>query len=29
MIKENTRPYTKKDGVIQFPWEVLILTAKY
>jgi ubiquinone/menaquinone biosynthesis C-methylase UbiE len=29
MIKENTRPYTKNDGVIQFPWEVLILTAKY
>lgn len=29
MIRENTKPYTKRDGKIQFPWEVLILTAKY
>ena len=29
MVKENTKPYTKKNGVIQFPWEVLILTAKH
>lgn len=28
MVKENTKPYTKKNGIIQFPWEVLILTAK-
>ena len=29
MVKENTKPYTKKNGIIQFPWEVLILTAKH
>ena len=29
MVKENTKPYTKKNGMIQFPWEVLILTAKH
>ena len=29
MVKENTEPYTKSDGIIQFPWEVLILTAKH
>ena len=29
MIRKNTKPYTKRDGEIQFPWEVLILTAKY
>ena len=28
MIKENTKPYTKRNGIIQFPWEVLILTAQ-
>ena len=29
MVRENTRPYTKRNGIIQFPWEVLILTAKH
>ena len=29
MVKKNTKPYTKRNGMIQFPWEVLILTAKY
>ena len=29
MVKENTKPYTKRNGIIQFPWEVLILTAKH
>lgn len=29
MVKENTKPYTQKNGIIQFPWEVLILTAKH
>ena len=29
MVRENTKPFTKKNGIIQFPWEVLILTAKY
>ena len=29
MIKENTEPHTKRNGMIEFPWEVLILTAKY
>jgi len=29
MIKENTTQYTKKNGEILFPWQVLILTAKY
>lgn len=28
MVKENTRPFTDRNGVIHFPWEVLILTAK-
>ena len=28
-IRENTKPYTKRSGIIKFPWEVLILTAKY
>jgi len=28
-IRDNTKPYTKRNGIIQFPWEVLILTAKY
>ncbi len=28
MVRENTKPYTKKDKTIKFPWEVLILTAK-
>lgn len=28
-IRENTKPYTKRNEIIQFPWEVLILTAKY
>lgn len=27
-VKENTKPYTKKDGNIEFPWQVLVLTAK-
>lgn len=27
-VKENTKPYTNKNGIIEFPWEVLILTAK-
>ena len=29
MVKENTKPYTKRNGKIEFPWEVLILTAKH
>jgi len=29
MVRQNTKPYTKRDGTIKFPWEVLILTAKY
>ncbi|MGH1567622.1 MAG: class I SAM-dependent methyltransferase [Nitrosopumilus sp.] len=29
MVRQNTKPYTKRDGIIKFPWEVLILTAKY
>lgn len=29
LVKEKTIQYTKKDGKIQFPWQVLILTAKY
>jgi ubiquinone/menaquinone biosynthesis C-methylase UbiE len=29
VVKENTLQYTKKDGEILFPWQVLILTAKY
>jgi len=28
-VKQNTIPYTKKNEVIVFPWQVLILTAKY
>lgn len=28
LVKENTSPYTKRTGRIEFPWEVLILTAK-
>ncbi len=28
LVRENTKPYTKKDKTIKFPWEVLILTAK-
>jgi len=28
MIKDNTLEYTKKNGKIVFPWEVLVLTAK-
>lgn len=27
-VRENTLQYTKRDGRIEFPWEVLILTAK-
>ena len=27
-VRENTAPYTKRSGIIEFPWEVLILTAK-
>jgi ubiquinone/menaquinone biosynthesis C-methylase UbiE len=29
MVRQNTKPYIKRDGTIKFPWEVLILTAKY
>jgi ubiquinone/menaquinone biosynthesis C-methylase UbiE len=29
MIRDNTKTHTKRNGTIQFPWEVLILTAKY
>ncbi len=29
VVKQNTIPYTKKNGIIVFPWQVLILTAKY
>lgn len=29
VVKQNTIPYTKKNGMIIFPWQVLILTAKY
>jgi ubiquinone/menaquinone biosynthesis C-methylase UbiE len=29
VVKQNTISYTKKNGVIVFPWQVLILTAKY
>ena len=28
MIYEKTLPYTNNKGIIKFPWEVLILTAK-
>lgn len=28
-VKQNTIPYTKKNETIVFPWQVLILTAKY
>lgn len=28
-VKQNTIAHTKKNGVIVFPWQVLILTAKY
>jgi len=28
MVRANTKPFTKKSGIIQFPWEVLILTAQ-
>ena len=28
MVKENTKPFTDRNGTIHFPWEVLILTAK-
>ena len=28
MIRTNTKQFTKKGGIIQFPWEVLILTAQ-
>jgi ubiquinone/menaquinone biosynthesis C-methylase UbiE len=29
LVKEKTIQYTKKNGKILFPWQVLILTAKY
>lgn len=29
LVKENTVRYTKRNGEIVFPWQVLILTAKY
>ena len=28
MVRQNTKPYTKRDETIEFPWEVLILTAR-
>ena len=28
MVRDKTAPYTKKDGEILFPWQVLILSAK-
>ncbi len=28
LVRENTKPYTRKNKTIEFPWEVLILTAK-
>ncbi len=28
LVKENVKPYTLKNKTIEFPWEVLILTAK-
>tara|TARA_Y100000590_G_scaffold97509_1_gene110936 strand:- start:318 stop:1163 length:846 start_codon:yes stop_codon:yes gene_type:complete len=28
IVKDNTVQYTKKDGKIIFPWEVLVLTAR-
>jgi ubiquinone/menaquinone biosynthesis C-methylase UbiE len=28
-VKQNTIPYTKRNEMIVFPWQVLILTAKY
>ncbi|QUC65751.1 methyltransferase domain-containing protein [Nitrosopumilus sp. K4] len=27
-VRENTKKHTKRNGIIEFPWEVLILTAK-
>ena len=27
-VRKNTLQYTKRNGIIEFPWEVLILTAK-
>ncbi len=29
LVKKKTTQYTKKNGEILFPWQVLILTAKY
>ncbi len=29
LVKEKSTQYTKKNGEIIFPWQVLILTAKY
>ncbi len=28
LAKQNSLPYTKKNGKLVFPWKVLILTAK-
>lgn len=28
LVRENTKPYTKRNKTIEFPWEVLILTAR-
>jgi hypothetical protein len=28
LVRENTKPYTLKNKTIEFPWQVLILTAK-
>lgn len=28
LVRENVKPFTQKNKIIKFPWEVLILTAK-
>ena len=28
IVKDNTLQYTKKNGKIDFPWEILLLTAR-
>lgn len=28
LVRQNVSPYTRKDGKIVFPWEVIVLTAK-
>jgi len=27
-VKDNTLQYTKKNGEIVFPWDILLLTAR-